>query len=499
MAESNNTEDANPVVKEIPVFLSKRLAENLFIFKYPLRAAKDGYDSATILKSAIKPENQDVQLEVELNTFSINYDHFKGEQIANNANMPSRHDKEDEERFFDGDLMDKIVLQSTRSKPPSRNNFAIGVYQDGELHLTPLAGVIELRPVFNYFDKPDKRSKDDNKDETEEEEEAAKQVSVIFARQKPEHLKKLQEQSFKSQTTKSYEEAWIHTKYMPPTSSKAELTKMEMFCPSVDHAMNTLNMSKEEFLKALLPSMAQDPTVAAKLPENMLSINDIRCLPLIDQLRYLMKYAKVMSFAELRNTLSMDHDSGAVLKYLQQVAVLVKGNWIVNSELLYPKDTTSHEHGIPAELMCRARDFILLKFTENEYILRKVISSEVKLPSEELTEILSHLAKHQAKKGWQLFRTPDIEFCRRFPDIAERQKLLWEAKRKHLQETMQVHAPQRQRRKSNRDSVCSENEEKPTGRGKKSLRDSSISDNDSASETIKIKKANRPRKVSETT
>ena len=66
-----------------------------------------------------------------------------------------------------------------------------------------------------------------------------------------------------------------------------------------------------------------------------------------------------MPFSELRNTLSSDHDTGALLKYLQQVAVLVKGNWIVSSELLYPKDTTSHQHGIPAELMCRARDFIV--------------------------------------------------------------------------------------------------------------------------------------------
>ena len=67
---------------------------------------------------------------------------------------------------------------------------------------------------------------------------------------------------------------------------------MEMFCPSVDHAINTLNMPKEEFLKTLLPSMAQEPTVVAKLPDHMKSINNIRSLPLIDQLRYVMKYGK---------------------------------------------------------------------------------------------------------------------------------------------------------------------------------------------------------------
>lgn len=66
-----------------------------------------------------------------------------------------------------------------------------------------------------------------------------------------------------------------------------------------------------------------------------------------------------MSFMQLRTILSSDHETTAVLKYLQQVAVLVQGNWVVNSELVYPKDTMSAHSGIPAELMCRARDYVV--------------------------------------------------------------------------------------------------------------------------------------------
>ena len=86
---------------QIPVYFSKRLAEKLFVFSYPLRTAQDGYDNATFLKTAIKPQNQDVKIEVALNTHSVNYDQLKGEQIAINANVPSRNDKEDEEKVFD--------------------------------------------------------------------------------------------------------------------------------------------------------------------------------------------------------------------------------------------------------------------------------------------------------------------------------------------------------------------------------------------------------------
>lgn len=79
--------------------------------------------------------------------------------------------------------------------------------------------------------------------------------------------------------------------------------------------------------------------------------------------------------------------------------------------------------------------------------------------------------------------------------------MLWEAKRKFLREAMEVQnlIPQRQRRKSNRESAGSENEEKNVSRGRKALRDSSMSDNDSATEPVKHKKTIRPRKVSETT
>lgn len=59
--------------------------------------------------------------------------------------------------------------------------------------------------------------------------------------------------------------------------------------------------------------------------------------------------------------------------------------------------------------------------------------------------------------------------------------------------------PQRQRRKSNRESLGSENEERNIGRGRKSVKESSLSDNDGAlTEPAKHKKS-RSRKISETT
>lgn len=48
-----------------------------------------------------------------------------------------------------------------------------------------------------------------------------------------------------------------------------------------------------------------------------------------------------------------------LLKTLPKVAVLVQGNWIVKSEILYPAGTFSAVSGVPADLMCRARDYVV--------------------------------------------------------------------------------------------------------------------------------------------
>ncbi|XP_076234068.1 RNA polymerase III subunit E [Calliopsis andreniformis] len=503
MSNSDIMDSENdPVVKEIPVFLSKTLADKLFIFQYPVRPAREGYDNATFLKSSIKPENQEVLIEVAIDTHNVNYDHSKGEQIAINADGDPKTDQDDEEKAFDSNLMDKTVLQSSRALP-NCSNYAVGIFQDGELHVTPLRGVIQMRPQFNYLDKSDKRVREEAKnmgEEYDEEEEGPKQVNVTFARQKPEFMKKMQEQSFQHHAQKSLEERWIHTNYMAANSTTAELTRLEMFCSATDETVNTLNLSNQQYLDLLAPRVKEDEYTKTEV-SNCTSLNYIRTLPLLDQIRILLKDAKVISFGQLRSILSSDQETAAILKYLQQVGVLVQGNWVVNSELLYPKDSISSQNGIPAELMCRARDYILLSFTEHEFLDRKTISSVIKLPSDEIKEIFTNMAMHEPKKGWRLILPPTNEFIERYPEIAQRQEMFWEAKRKHLREAMEVQnqIPQRQRRKSNRESVGSENEERNVGRGRKTLRDSSLSDNDSGTEVVKHKKTIRSRKVSETT
>lgn len=47
------------------------------------------------------------------------------------------------------------------------------------------------------------------------------------------------------------------------------------------------------------------------------------------------------------------------LQYVQECGVLVRGNWVLRSDILFPKDTFSPHNGVPAEAMQRARDYIV--------------------------------------------------------------------------------------------------------------------------------------------
>lgn len=74
---------------------------------------------------------------------------------------------------------------------------------------------------------------------------------------------------------------------------------------------------------------------------------------------------KVITFGQLTGLLAGAGDIVKLLRSVQQCAVLVQGNWVVRSDIVYPKDTISEHNGVPAEVMSRARDYIVSNFLIN--------------------------------------------------------------------------------------------------------------------------------------
>ncbi|VCX39289.1 unnamed protein product [Gulo gulo] len=151
----------------------------------------------------------------------------------------------------------------------------------------------------------------------------------------------------------------------------------------------------------------------------------LRTLPLADQIKILMKNVKVMPFANLMSLLGPSIDSVAVLRGIQKVAMLVQGNWVVKSDILYPKDSSSPHSGVPAEVLCRGRDFVMWKFTQSRWVVRKEVAAVTKLCTEDVKDFLEHMAVVRINKGWEFILPYDGEFIKKHPDVVQRQHMLW--------------------------------------------------------------------------
>ncbi|KAG8227380.1 hypothetical protein J437_LFUL000388 [Ladona fulva] len=401
--------DDDPVA---PVFLSKTLAEKLYLYQYPVRPKHLKFDNSPVVNAKIKPCHQELELELALNTKSPNYNFSKGEQIALNAENSKEKGKQSQR--YERGIMDRQILSSGPCALEKTCTYSIGIFQDGELHITPLKGIIQLQPSFSYLDL-DRRSKEESKeaDDGEVDEEEAQKITVKFARQESDRVKKARELSFGYISKKRAEEQWVPTNYFPSNSDESEQERSKMFCCLPQNEVTGLDIKTNDYLRNLVPPENSECSSVPRLPSNLISLDKLKTLPLGDQVKTLLQSAKVVQFEKLLYLLDQEKESANILRSLQAVAVVVNGNWVVKSDVIYPKDTESSINGVPADSMCRARDYVLFLFTKNQYLDRTEVINTVKLPQEEVTEILSQVSQHQKNKGWQFLLPKDEEFLKR--------------------------------------------------------------------------------------
>ncbi|KAM3859340.1 DNA-directed RNA polymerase III subunit RPC5 [Diretmus argenteus] len=385
------------------------------------------YDDVNHLSAKIKPKQQKVELEMAINAMSPNYCRSKGEQIALNVDGSTY----DETNTYSAKMMDKQTFTSIQATT-NISRYAAAVFRKGELHVTPLQGILQMRPSFTYLDKADSKHRereaaneggDSSQDEAEEE---AKAITVRFSRPESEQARQRRIQSYEFLQKKQAEEPWVHLHYHGLKDGRSEHEKQYLFCQAMDATESSeLVKTPKEYLAMLMPPLSEEKVVKSVGPSNVLSMAQLRTLPLGDQVKTLMKNVKMMPFANLMGLLASGTDSTSVLRCIQQVALLVQGNWIVKSDVLYPKNSCSPHSGVPAEVLCRGRDFVMWRFTQERSVMRKEIAAVIKLPPEDVKEFLEHMAVPRVNRGWEFLLPSDVEFIKKHPDVAHRQNMLW--------------------------------------------------------------------------
>eukprot|EP00794_Sanderia_malayensis_P009129 gene9129-10102_t len=440
--EDNLSDDScedDPVTHEIDVYLAKALAERLYLFQYPVRPSCLSYDEIPHSAARIKPKQQKVELELELDTASSRYCLPRGEQIAYAVDEAASASSLEKGPYYQSGCMDKQVLTSVRAADkPSR--YVAGVFKNGTLSLTPIHGFVQLRPSFEYLDRADDNKQTTSSARMEEEREEkgepeAKPVMTRFARVKSEESKK---QSYQSIEQKLGEEPWTELSYFPATSRTAITEKMLLQCHQEDFESPEFTATSREYLDALAPKHEGKERHPAALPEGVLSMASLKKLDIADQIKALLINAKVIHHHHLISLLGPSLDEKTILKGLHNYAILVQGCWVVKSEIIYPKGSTLKASGTDAEIIWPARDYVLWRFNHKRMLERKDIISVIRIPSEELRDMLEQVARQKPPHGWE-FRLPtDSDFLHKHPEVIKSQLQVWKSKITCLKQSLNL-------------------------------------------------------------
>ena len=68
---------------------------------------------------------------------------------------------------------------------------------------------------------------------------------------------------------------------------------------------------------------------------------------------------KICQFSSLLPLLPRATPPAEAVRVLQQTARLVRGLWVVRSDVLYPKGSQAPRTGVPGELLARGRDWMV--------------------------------------------------------------------------------------------------------------------------------------------
>ncbi|XP_044185090.1 DNA-directed RNA polymerase III subunit RPC5-like isoform X1 [Acropora millepora] len=230
--------------------------------------------------------------------------------------------------------------------------------------------------------------------------------------------------------------------YIKDRAAETELDLL--FCREMDLYSPEFQVDARDYLKLLTPSDSKEESRKPDLPNNVLSMTQLKTKDLPDQVKALLINAKVINFSQLCRLLSPATKEATVLKCVQQYAVLVQGCWVVKSELLYPEGSISPNSGIAADILCRGRDYLMWRFNQSRVVVRKDIKSVTKLPSEDIKEMLDQMSRMKVAMGWEFVLPYDVEFIQKHPDVYKQQLALWEAKHQVLQKQLNIPKQEKQ-------------------------------------------------------
>jgi len=393
LPQFSDAED-DPIVHEIDVYLSQELSGNLHILQYPLRPHDRPYtDVGPIVAARAKPKLRKLELEFQMD------------------DSPSKYDAEAEHEF--------PRLKLTSQTVPPKTNYAIGLFRENRLYLTPLNAICKMVPSFAHVDQA-------NEDYREMEREARGEAAAEAEQQddlKP-VLQKFKRQNDRTTTMKkvtySYlkllqeQEPWAELEIVPYDDYESTLHRdlLTMVTPTAPLEPIT---SASEYLDRVCPKGD-----LFQVENDALEIKDPRTLR-NNKLVEFIKFAHVASLSHICRVLEIKtvDELRECLEILNTYFYNVQGNWVLRSEHCFPGRSTVSVRRI------LTRNVVICHFARSMVIARADIVKMYPVSLDDLNLVLKDLAvpcgeAPDPETHWRLKQPRDEDFIRRNGALVER-------------------------------------------------------------------------------
>ncbi|PVU87620.1 hypothetical protein BB559_005966 [Furculomyces boomerangus] len=210
--QENELED--PIVARYPLFISEKLTKYLHLFQYPMKAPEwmEQQDQQPTA-ARVKPNSGIVELEIPINTSHSMYSKEKGAKFAAGMQNSGETLNIPQGKLFDAQTWTSSPITQTA-------NYMIATFIDGELHLTPIKKVSQLRYNLDYIDKINDKIRANTKKTAGEQEDLqatektkAKTLQVKVRSSQAEEVLRKQENSISRIRQKISEEPWTNLEY----------------------------------------------------------------------------------------------------------------------------------------------------------------------------------------------------------------------------------------------------------------------------------------------
>jgi RPC5 protein len=405
-------DENDEILHEIDVVLSPDLMHQLHVLQYPLAQSRTHHSRAasslnetlsTPGDARVKPMHGKLELEIPL--------------PANMEREGSYTFLGDQRLFRSRTVPIQTHLCIGRLVAPSGKGAAR--QQTPALHLLPIAGIKQMKPSFHHVDAEDRQEMDlasemDQLDADGDEGMTLEKKPVLFQRKESERATMARKSSYAYQKASEDSESWIPLDVCLPRSPEYHQVMSQAICDPGNRQVLSEATTQSTYIQSLQYQAEGAPGLTGfKLPSASSTALDMAALT--KQVTTLMLEGVPIPFVVVRASFDpmvvLDHH---LLRALSACAVLVRGNFVLNSQFLLSASP-------PRVARCRTLILLLLQKFGNvsrprlhQAISDTTNSDKPPLSSDRLLYLLEQVAK-RSKEGWELKLPDDELFLEQFP------------------------------------------------------------------------------------